>query len=212
MTLITQVLEVAKSQVGTREVGPNNYGPRVKEYLAATGLPQGNPWCAAFIAFCMKKAGVPRWLHSADTWALRDWARDLRILHDSPQRGDVFLLIDRNGDPSHTGFVHTVTGDRIGTFEGNTGGPSDTDGDGVYSKSRSAASSLYIRWADLAENQPKVRVTVQRNGRWVGVDCSPLVEDGATRVDLRPLCDALGLVVDFDPESRSIAVYPKGIG
>ena len=55
--LITKVLETAASQEGVREhpLGSNS-GPEVNQYLASVGLGAGDPWCAAFVYWCFKKA------------------------------------------------------------------------------------------------------------------------------------------------------------
>lgn len=158
--MIAEVLRVARGEIGVHESGGNNCGPRVKEYLAAVGLPQGNPWCAAFVAWCFQRAGLERWPATGDTWAIETWARQQKVLNVVPEPGDVFLLLGSDGKPIHTGFVTSVAGGRdhtafltsvpygrIGTTEGNTGGPSDTDGDGVYAKSRPMGSCNFVRWA-----------------------------------------------------------------
>jgi hypothetical protein len=47
---------VAKGEVGTHEVGGNNLGPRVEQYLAAAGLPPGQAWCVAFVIWSYQQA------------------------------------------------------------------------------------------------------------------------------------------------------------
>lgn len=54
---IQRMLEIAASQVGVTETeGLDNYGPEVKQYLATTGLKEGNHWCAAFMSWIEQKA------------------------------------------------------------------------------------------------------------------------------------------------------------
>jgi len=144
--VIEHVLAVARREIGVKEQGPNNCGPRVKEYLAAVGLPEGNPWCAAWVAWCFQRASVHRWPMTGDTWALETWGRQQKVLKVVAEPGDVFLVRGSNGRPIHTGLVSSVAGNRIGTIEGNTGGPSDTDGDGVYAKTRPMGACDFIRW------------------------------------------------------------------
>ena len=157
MPIVDRVLSIARRELGVHESGGNNRGPRVEEYQAAVGIgpdvggdPQ--PWCAAMVAWVMRQAAVQGWPMTGDTWAIEDWGRTHGVLHETPARGDVFLLLGSNGRPIHTGFVTSVAGGRVGTLEGNTGGPSDTDGDGVYAKSRPVAACLYVRWADVGGN------------------------------------------------------------
>lgn len=47
------------AEIGVREASGRNDGPRVEEYLRYTHLKPGNPWCAAFVCWCLGQAGVP---------------------------------------------------------------------------------------------------------------------------------------------------------
>ena len=81
--MIKDVLKIARAEVGVAEVGGNNRGRRVEEYLAAVGLGPGNPWCAAYVAWVMRQAEVRGWPMTGDTWALEDWAREHGCLHST---------------------------------------------------------------------------------------------------------------------------------
>lgn len=148
------LLLVASREVGVHESGGNNLGARVEQYLAAVGLPGGNPWCAAFVAFCMREAGIQGWPMTGDTWALRSWAQQHGCYTSTPDEEDVFLLLDGNGDPMHTGLVTAVRGAVVDTVEGNTGMVSDTDGDGVARKSRSVTACRFIHWQGVLSATP----------------------------------------------------------
>ncbi len=52
-----QVREIYTSQIGIREKGSNS-GPAVEQYLRYVNLPQGNPWCAAFVCWVFGQANV----------------------------------------------------------------------------------------------------------------------------------------------------------
>lgn len=185
------IIAIAQREVGVHEHGGNNCGQRVEEYLAAVGLGAGNPWCAAFVAWCMQRASVQGWPATGDTWALEDWARAHDCLTPHPAAGDVFLLLGSDGRPMHTGLVASVTSSTaIATIEGNTGMASDTDGDGVARKSRAIQACRFIRWQIVL--QPAARVMC--DGR--EIHCHPQESLGVTRVDLRPLCDALDVTID----------------
>lgn len=45
-----EILEIARQEIGVRELTNRNDGPRIEEYLAYTGLDSGHEWCAAFIS------------------------------------------------------------------------------------------------------------------------------------------------------------------
>jgi len=47
-----QLLEVAESQVGVRELTGNNDGKQIKAYLKSVGLKEGYAWCVAFVVWC----------------------------------------------------------------------------------------------------------------------------------------------------------------
>lgn len=185
MTPIQRVLNWARSEVGVKEEGGNNRGPRVAEYLASVGLGVGEPWCAAFIAFCFTKAAGSQcgWPMTADTWTIRDWAKANGCLHESPEAGDVFLIYNSAG-PTHTGFVASVQGEYVWTIEGNTGGGSDTDGDGVHHKKRLISGMRFVRWADVLgpDRPPAARVVYAKLFSHDG-EHALLLPDG-TRLDV----------------------------
>lgn len=143
------VIITAQHEAGVHEEGGNNCGARVEEYLASVGLPKGNPWCAAFVAWCFHSAGYKGWPATGDTWAIRTWALSHKCYNIAAQEGDVFLLLDHHGDPMHTGFVVSISNGMVHTVEGNTGGQSDTDGDGVHRKARPVGDCRYVHWQDV---------------------------------------------------------------
>ena len=214
-TAVGAVLAVASREVGTHEQGGNNCGARVEEYLGAVGLGRGNPWCAAFVAWCMRQAGASGWPMTGDTWGLDAWARRQGVLEASPQAGDVFLLLDSMGKPMHTGFVESVQGSSIRTIEGNTGMQSDADGDGVARKSRPVGACHYVRWAKVLSVKsaaPALRVALATSAadrQGATVDCHPVIEDGTTRVDLRAVAEALGTELELHLDDGLILVHPK---
>ncbi len=150
---IEAVLATAASQVGVHEVGGNDLGPQIEEYQASCNLPPGSPWCACLVHWCLKQNNIPLEPATGDTWAIRDWAKDKGILYDSnPVRGDIFLLLDNDGEPEHTGFVtdNDVETQSFDSIEGNTTDPSGVfPGKGVYRKVRPDNWCEYVRWDAL---------------------------------------------------------------
>src|SRR5690606_2232052 len=45
------------SQIGIREK-ENNTGKEIEKYLRYVGLPEGNPWCAAFVCWVLGQANI----------------------------------------------------------------------------------------------------------------------------------------------------------
>ena len=112
--------------------------------------------CASFVNFCEVHAGVHGWPSTGDTWAIQDWARSKGCYIDGPggqqpERGDVFLLLDTDGQPEHTGFVTRNNGDGThSTIEGNTHAEGVSSGPkGVHRKTRDNTDCKYVRWAKV---------------------------------------------------------------
>lgn len=173
MSLRKKLANIAAAEIGVREVGGNNRGPKVVEYQSATWLkPAPWPWCAAFVCWVIK-----RWLTDAavrenlllhnnkltESWRPRTagafdfarWAqqRNLKILSRSARAlaGDLAIF-----DFSHIGIVirdQSKGSTQIVTVEGNTNGKGERDsisGDGVWRKIRpTRLVRSYIRITEL---------------------------------------------------------------
>lgn len=151
--LVRRALEIARSQVGVREVGGPNHGPQVEEYQKSVGAKPGDSWCAAF---CY--------------WAFREAAEQLNIINpcvrtagalkadhmaqvgyhtDVPESGCLFF-IDHGEGKGHVGFVDEVHDDgTLITCEGNTNGGGSRNGDGVYIRvrKRSEINAGYVDYS-----------------------------------------------------------------
>jgi hypothetical protein len=139
---------------GVREEGGNNRGPMVEKFQKAVdGIAQGEPWCMAFVQFCLK------WVDELAA-RLGDGARTVlppselttfvfnhapvwaRI--DTPEEGAVVVWtkLDADGKPTlrgHCGIVSKVLPDAVLTIEGNTSAEwnaDQRDGDGVFVRLR----------------------------------------------------------------------------
>jgi hypothetical protein len=149
MNAIDKLIQIAKNEVGylekasnsqldskTANAGENNY---TKYWRDIKPDYQGQPWCAAFVSWCMMKA------FGLDTAKklLKHWPyvycptmADLFTLNSNPKTGDI-VIFKHNGEFTHTGIVIKVSGDRFWTVEGNTSGSSTiiANGGGVCQKS-----------------------------------------------------------------------------
>jgi hypothetical protein len=149
--LAAEVLKVAGREVGVRESGGPNRGPRVDEYLRNVGLDPTRgaySWCASFVYFCFtraaadlgvanpcfKTAGVLNlWRHAPE------WARVLNEQGTEASglvRPGALFIVDHGGGKGHTGLVESVDHDSLHTIEGNTDPGGSRDGDGVYRRVR----------------------------------------------------------------------------
>lgn len=130
-----------------RELTGRNDGPEVEAYLRSTGLGKGNPWCAAFVRWCLDSAGVRT---SITAWSPTAYDRR-RVVWKGHWRGEfapgqVFTLYySRLGRIGHTGFADRMVNERlVETVEGNTNGEGSREGDGVYRRKRPLNSMFAI--------------------------------------------------------------------
>lgn len=168
MTLAEALVFIAQSEVGTKEEGGNNNGSRIRHYQEATTITPGPwPWCAAFVAYCLREAlkyeevREHMKLSSDDVYAWRcrdagafnwiEWARrkGLYITDEKElaKAGDIVVF-----DFSHIGIVvkdQEKGSNAIYTIEGNTndaGARDSATGDGVCEKKRHISTVRnYIR-------------------------------------------------------------------
>jgi hypothetical protein len=143
---MSKVLEVALSQVGVEEEPRgSNWGPKVKEYLAAGGITVPAPWCMAFVIWCFGKAGDKMHPITASCSFFLGWAKEKSRIVKKPLPGDIFLLVRPNGAAFHTGFVTAPGLLRFGTVEGNSNPGGSPEGFEVVKRSRSYRGVVFVR-------------------------------------------------------------------
>lgn len=161
-----RAVEDALAVVGTHETAEDNHGPEVRQYLESVGLPEGNPWCMAFVIFRLKKAAaglkvdLPPIPFTGYTPAFANWGKTHNLWipnnlsgHSQVKRGDlVFFYSSGIGRIHHVGIVTGIRPDGVDTVEGNTsGGPGvDANGGGVFRKTRD--------WSDIGSQGGFVRL------------------------------------------------------
>ena len=130
MTIRENALRHAIGELGVKEdpLG-SNWGPRVRQYLAAAGLGYPAPWCMSFICFCYKQAGHPLEYPTASVGLFLGWASKHGDVVVRPFRGDlVCYRWDADNWPDHVGIVERVLAVRwkgkvfagwVKTVEGN---------------------------------------------------------------------------------------------
>lgn len=127
---------IARGEDGTREVG-NNGGEKVRQYLASVRLGTGQPWCAAFVYWCVQHAcesrkignPLPRTGHVLTMWNTA--ADKFKKPASDARAGDIFIM-QFAGGRGHTGFIAARDGNTLTTIEGNTNRDGSREGDGVY--------------------------------------------------------------------------------
>lgn len=143
-------------QLGVRESGGDNRGWKVAQYLKSVGLPEGNPWCAAYVHWVLTQCGIP---NTVTAWSPTAHNRNnivyfKRQFKKNPETGDVFTIYSlKNKRISHTGFFRERINDKFFlTNEGNAApdgwGGNPYNGFGVFEKIRSFNATYSItRWA-----------------------------------------------------------------
>ena len=157
---LNKLIEIALAEVGVREEGGNNCGPRIREYQAATWLELGPwAWCAAFLDWCIREwlkikevveflgiKDVEEWRpKTAGAFDYINWARKhgVKILPrtEKGKAGDIVVL-DFNGQGHIVLAIKDQDDGLFQTVEGNTnikGERESEKGDGVWKKTRGTA-------------------------------------------------------------------------
>ena len=146
---INALIKLAEAEIGYLEKKSNSQldskaanagsGNYTKYWRDVYPSYQAQPWCAAFVSWCMMKVFG---LETAKK-LLKHWPYtycptlgDLFTKNANPKVGDIVIFY-RGGEFAHTGIVTAVSGDRFETIEGNTSGASGIvdNGGGVCKKS-----------------------------------------------------------------------------
>lgn len=127
---VAEVVALASSQVGYHEKATysclddftaNSGSANYTKYARDVGVSNGQAWCAVFIWWCMKYAGVPFENYPSRTTVTRDWFVQRGQYHARgsyvPKPGDYVVF----GNVSHCGIVESVSGYTISVIEGNSG-------------------------------------------------------------------------------------------
>jgi len=145
----------ALKYVGVHESGGNNKGYQIEQFQRSVdGIASGEPWCMAFIQYCIKEVeylGFPRSLIYRSESVMETWNKTGTVYKSfGPKVGAIAIWCkhDSEGNPTRLGHCGIITlvdlnARTMRTIEGNTSPdkdplkPSiDRDGDGVYLKTR----------------------------------------------------------------------------
>lgn len=118
-------VNIAKSQIGTKESPSGSNHVKYNKWYY--GSQSGNPWCAAFVSWCMNETfngdtkTMKKVFRGPKAAAVSDlysrFTKAKAFTKTDPQPGDI--VIYKNGT-SHTGLVEKVNGKKVTTIEGNT--------------------------------------------------------------------------------------------
>lgn len=170
LQLVTLGMAIAEADLGVREDGGENRGPRVSRYLASTDPPinVAAPWCAAWVQYLSDRAAhhldVANPLDEVRREALVadyvSWAAGKNRLAsiDTMRPGDLIAFNFRGQRWDHIGIVvRRLQGNMVSTVEANTSPgvgatnlERERDGDGVFTKVRNLVRQpvAIIRWGE----------------------------------------------------------------
>jgi uncharacterized protein (TIGR02594 family) len=133
--------ELARSQLGVKELAGAASNPEVLAYYSEAGVSQANdsvPWCAAFVGAMLRRSGY-KGTGSLMARSYLNWGTKL----DKPQRGCV-VIFKRGAPPAgHVAFVDEWTANAIRCVGGN-------QSDAVTVASYPRVNVLGYRWPSEA--------------------------------------------------------------
>ncbi len=150
-------LDIAQTFVGTKEATGKNDGPEVEMFLKSVGRNKGDSWCSAFVSYCLATASVKEpkirsglaraFKKSKGLINANDVLRGIKKVYP----GSIVGWEKGNTVFGHIGIVMDWQKKYGITIEGNTSSGekgSQSNGDGVYIRSRSIQPANYfrIRW------------------------------------------------------------------
>ena len=145
-----RVLDIARGELGTKEIRGGRDNPRVLEYHQATSLKAGNDetsWCSSFVNWTMKQAGV-RGTNSAAARSWLNWGTSVPKDAAHVKPGDV-IVFPRGSNPAqgHVAIVEAVLADGRVKVVGGNQSTGRGQPDGVTESTRSLSEALGVRRA-----------------------------------------------------------------
>lgn len=223
-SLAQHFVDLAEMQLGVRESGSNT-GAKVREYQSATTLSgTGWPWCAALIAWGIRKAediykiNIP-WTFSASCDVVLADLKARGLLRSKPEAGGVFLVRAKRSsgtysetDAIHIGWVTKVQGDTFWTVEGNTNNDGGREGYAVMSHKRTISNRYYfasvvdgVKGLDDRQESPVVPYKVRHLG--LGRRETPIAArmlNGSTLVLAADFAKALGKKIGWNGDDGEV--------
>ena len=142
MATVSELLDIARRQIGTRESPPNSNNVRYNTwYYGREVSGAAYPWCMVFVQWVFDQAGVKLPVRTASCGALVRSAQSAGCWVTGDYRpGDVVIYDFPGGAATdHCGIVESVDGTYISAIEGNTSSASDADGGAVERRARKFA-------------------------------------------------------------------------
>lgn len=194
MATVSELLDIARKQIGVKESPPSSNNVRYNTwYYGREVSGSAYPWCAVFAAWVFDQAEVKLPIRTASCGALMRAAQSAGCWVTGDYRpGDVVIYDFPGGAKTdHCGIVESVDGTYISAIEGNTSSASDADGGAVERRARKFAQIVgavrptydkeveEVRYNTVEECPSWARETIQKlvdreylNGTGEGLDLS----------------------------------------
>jgi len=109
-------LDIARAELGMKEISGSKHNKRILEYHAATTLKATDdetPWCSAFVSWCLEKAGIES---TKNAWARSylAWGQAVKV----PSIGCI-VVFSRGASSGHVAFYLGETESSIQCLGGN---------------------------------------------------------------------------------------------
>ena len=177
MATVSELLEIARLQIGVKESPPKSNNVRYNTwYYGREVSGAAYPWCMVFVQWVFDQAKVKLPTRTASCGALMRAAQSAGCWVTGDYRpGDVVIYDFPCGAATdHCGIVESVDGTYISAIEGNTSSTSDADGGAVERRARKFAQIVgavrpsydkeveEVRYNTVSECPDWARETIQK--------------------------------------------------
>ena len=182
MATVSELLELARRQIGVKECPPNSNNVRYNTwYYGREVSGAAYPWCMVFVQWVFAQAGVKLPVRTASCGALMRAAKAAGCwVTKGYQPGDVVIYDFPGGAATdHCGIVESVDGTYISAIEGNTSSASDADGGAVERRARKFAQIVGAVRPSYDKEVEEVRYnTVEECPDWARETVQKLIDKG----------------------------------
>ena len=180
MATVSELLELARRQIGVKECPPNSNNVRYNTwYYGREVSGAAYPWCMVFVQWVFAQAGVKLPVRTASCGALMRAAKAAGCwVTKGYQPGDVVIYDFPGGAATdHCGIVESVDGTYISAIEGNTSSASDADGGTVERRARKFAQIVGAVRPSYDKEVEEVRYnTVEECPSWARKTVQKLID------------------------------------
>ena len=192
------------------------------------GLSHGYYWCASFVNWCFRQAGIPEEATAGAEVSCQRWINDCKsqgiFVSKSgyvPREGDMIFFKDNGSsvDSTHVGLVRYSDGNKVYTVEGNTsnGGEYSSNGEYVALKSHSLSSSYIVGYVSPKYTENKSAQRVDRSsgffsaGQYISLEELSVFYDSNVLGDLNKSIPSHTVFTVTDAEGDALKVSYNGV-